>query len=451
MKINRLIIGLLSICLLSSCTLFNRSDSYEKIGHLTKNKRHHTNMWAENPNTLWQSVQVASSKELMTLRNEITDPTKIAWIELALINKQFSNNTKRLSQKLLAWRQAYPNHPGNRLMPNNEVLYRLSEPSAPKHIALLLPQTGKQGLLAKRIKTGFLKAFYRGQVLNQNQRISFYNTTSSDQIKNLYQKVIDDGADFIVGPLSKEKVETLAITKGKAIPILALNYTPNRFQPYTSKNLFEFGLLPEDEIEQIASRAQMAGKNQAFIIAPRNQFGRRIAKAFESAWEEKGGTIIKTWYFAQDINFNQVIPRLFDNQNNNQKEVDFDVIFLFAEPKEARLIVPLLRYYYTNDISIYAASSIYSGKPDPSKDLDLNGITICDIPAHIRTNLSKKKNLSSRLYAVGQDAYLLSQNLKRLVLLPHFPIYGRTGALMIAPSQKIHRRLPCATIQNGLV
>ncbi|HVY53661.1 MAG TPA: penicillin-binding protein activator, partial [Gammaproteobacteria bacterium] len=56
----------------------------------------------------------------------------------------------------------------------------------------------------------------------------------------------------------------------------------------------------------------------------------------------------------------------------------------------------------------------------------------------------------NRLYAIGRDAYLLSQSLTRLNTLPNFPIYGATGALSLE-QQQVHQRLPWVTIRDGQI
>ncbi|HLB57220.1 MAG TPA: penicillin-binding protein activator, partial [Gammaproteobacteria bacterium] len=126
-----------------------------------------------------------------------------------------------------------------------------------------------------------------------------------------------------------------------------------------------------------------------------------------------------------------------------QRRHDFDVIFLLAQPDKAREIVPLLKYYYADNVPIYSTSAIYSGSPAPQKDVDLNGVYFCDIPAVL---LGRTGN---RLFAVGQDAYLLSNQLPRLAKLPNFPLYGETGALTLTSKQQIYRRLPWTQMHAG--
>ncbi len=162
--------------------------------------------------------------------------------------------------------------------------------------------------------------------------------------------------------------------------------------------------------------------------------------------------------YSPQTDFNSAIPALLhvnieqarNRKNNNKAQLeklrrqDFDVIFLLADPNNGRKIVPLLKYYYADNIPIYATSTINSGTTSLGKGSDLSGVIFSDIPWAL-----KGTGNPNRLNAVGRDAYAISRELPRLIQLKHFPFYGATGALTITPEQKIYSRLPMATMHNG--
>jgi outer membrane PBP1 activator LpoA protein len=190
--------------------------------------------------------------------------------------------------------------------------------------------------------------------------------------------------------------------------------------------------------------------------------------ALNSSWSSNGGKVTDTLYFKPDTNITQAIAGLLhinpkEDQNlarednkratlAEQRRQDFDVIFLFAQPDMARQIVPSLRFYYAGNVPVFSISSIYSGRPNPVKDRDLNCVTFCEIPWIIQMAHSTDASPAQydRLYAIGRDAYLLSQSLQRLNAMPNFPIYGATGALNIT-QQQIHQRLPWVTMHGGRI
>src|SRR5207249_1686407 len=110
------------------------------------------------------------------------------------------------------------------------------------------------------------------------------------------------------------------------------------------KKLYQFGLLPEDEVIQAAQRAKLSGFSKALIIAPKSAWGSRLVNAFLNEWQHSGGKVIDSWRYTTNGNFNSDIAKLLKvdpilNQNltkeelekysvNKQKREDFDVIFL---------------------------------------------------------------------------------------------------------------------------
>lgn len=321
----------------------------------------------------------------------------------------------------------------------------------PKHIALLLPLEGPMGVNGRSVRDGFLSAYYESSArAHIQQTISFYDTSKNPNIAALYQEAIQKGADRVVGPLIKKDVQALVHSGNITVPTLALNYTDIGWAGLPH-NFYEFGLSPLDEAQQLADKAKQDGRSRALVIASEGEWGRVVSKTLINQWQLDGGYVIDALYFTPQTDLTTAIPGFLhvnianDRKTTNklaleqQRRQDFDVIFLLAEPQNARQIVPLLKYYYVENIPIYATSAIYSGVPNPQKDKDLNGVIFCDIPwlltmAHANNN---------RLYAVGRDAYRISNELS------HFPFSGATGELTLSSKQQVYRRLSWTVMRDG--
>ncbi len=407
--------------------------------------------WAGNTSTVWNKLQHVSLPELQKAANQSTDPNSAAWLKLAVISKQYSTNNTQLISQLIAWRAANPSHVANALFPDNATLTNLQNTPPPHHIVLLLPLQGNLATSGGAVRDGFVSAYYSSANKPQ-QTVSFLDTTQNQNISALYQQALAQGADSVIGPLTKEQVQELARSGSFPYPTLALNYTDGSLPT----NFYEFGLSPLDEAKQAAEKAMSANHRRAIIIAPQDDWGQRVTKTLTANWNALGGSVVDTFYFNGQTDFNQSIPQLLHANTNvdrdqtdraeleKQRRQDFDVIFLLANPQSARQIVPLLKYYYADKIPIYSTSAIYSGKPSAA-DSDLNGVTFSDAPWALQANA---KN-ASRLYAVGRDAYLIANQLNRLRTLPNFPIYGATGALTLTPQQQIYRRIAWVQMHNG--
>ena len=411
--------------------------------------------WQGSPGTIWSRLQSVSVEQLRSA--SVSDPNEAAWIKLALISKQYNSQTSQLVSALTAWRAQYPNHPGNALFPDGSVISGLENSPHPKHIALLLPLTGPLGASGQIVRDGFMSAYYASPNKSQ-QTVSFIDTAKNPNIAALYAQAVAQGADTVVGPLTKENVQSLSSQGSISVPTLALNYT-NGYGSLPN-NYYEFGLSPLDEAQQLADKAKIAGHSRALLIATQSEWGQRVAKTLTSRWQSEGGTIVDSMYFNNHTDLTKGTAGLLHidadadreqmkKENNKdllakQRRQDFDVIFLLAPPTSARQIVPLLKYYYAGNVPVYATSVVYSGSPDPTKDSDLNGVTFSDTPWTLQNTAHP-----NRLFAVGRDAYLLSNEMSRLNKLPAFPLNGATGGLSLTPDHQIYRRLSWAQIRNG--
>ena len=66
----------------------------------------------------------------------------------------------------------------------------------------------------------------------------------------MYNQAVAEGAELIIGPLSKEHIQSLADSVTFTTPVLALNHIPG----LQKDKLYQFGLSPIDDVEQITTR-----------------------------------------------------------------------------------------------------------------------------------------------------------------------------------------------------
>jgi outer membrane PBP1 activator LpoA protein len=413
--------------------------------------------WQGNPEMVWGKLQQTPLDKLELLSNTAV-ADEVGWVKLAIISKRYSTSTADLTRELTAWRALYPDHPGNKLFPSDATLTNLSNTPAPKNIALLLPLSGKFANLGNATRNGFLNAYYEiSAKTHYQQNIAFYDTATASSMQALYQQAVSKGANLVVGPLTKEDVAQLAASGNLTVPTVALNYTDSWGS--LPNNLYEFGLSPLDETKQVADKAFENGYTHALIIAPQTEWGQMAAKNLISHWRADGGSVTDTYYFTPQSNLTADIPALLhidpkadrtkmhDKADKatleQQRRQDFDIVFLLAPPTEARQIVPLLKYYYVTKEPIYSTSVVYSGSPQPQKDMDLNGVMFCEIPWTLG------RGGSNRLSAVGHDAYVISYDMARFSTLPNFPLYGATGEISLTPQKQFYRRMAWAKFHDG--
>lgn len=422
---------------------------------------------ANNRRALWLTLTSLPQAELNTMAVEAVDKSEMqGWLQLAVISRKYRNNSKSLLAALDQWQMHFSSHPANQILPNplDSISSKLLTP--PKQVALLLPLSGPLSGPGNAIREGFMAA-YKVNRGDESTKIKVYDTSKGD-ITNTYHQAISDGAEYVVGPLTKAQVATIA-SLDHPVPTLLLNDTDTS----TQNNSYSLGLSPVNEAIQVAIKAKSKGYRKALIIAPNNDWGNEVAKAFTNQWNADGGLVVDTLRYAAKQDLNKSMKDFLQITNSQEREKilkqvlgynvqsttsrrqDFDMIFLLAYPSKARQIMPLLKYYYAGDVPVYATSSVYSGSANALKDKDLDGIIFCDIPwvfSHQMgtRNWPEQFNSYNRLYALGMDSYTLATQLNQLILFPADGSNDSTGILYLKPTQQVARVLEWGQFKQGL-
>ena len=417
----------------------------------------------QNDLDIWQSLQTLP---LSTLEEGVLSSDRITqgWYELAAIANQNQSNGQHLLDKLLAWQRTYSDHPANQLFSNELSSQTLL--NQPQRIVLMLPLNGELANSADAIRNGFLGAYYAAKKQGIAPTVTVEDI-SQQPILTAYQKAVEQGADFVVGPLTKDNVSTLLNNADLSVPVLTLNEVNDLASPTYA---FQFGLSPQDEAVQTANRAWLNGQRRALIIAPKNDWGQGIAQAFSTRWQELGGEVVDQMAFSPQENLGPAIAQLLRVQELPkgvkglpERRHDVDMVFLVAEAAVARQVKPLLKFYNAGSLPVYANSMVYGGRANPAADKDLDGIIFSDTPwvleadSTIRSQRAQATALwaaatgrYARLYAMGMDAYRLSTQMNRLLLMPEFGISGATGLLTLDGMHHVQRRLVWAQFQQGI-
>lgn len=373
---------------------------------------------------------------------------------------------------------------GNKIAGSKQEKVTSAGATSPQNITVMLPLKGRGELAAtsQAINNGILAAYYsRGQQANIN--IHVVNTSGGD-VNGLYQQAVANGADIIIGPLTKPEVESIASINSLPVPTIALN-TLDDYQHNVVHNLYQFGLLPQDEAVQVATKMAQMQFHGVAVVAPDTAWGDKIVAAFESQYSLSGGQgeVVATLKYKVGKNLAEQVcgflatdatEMCVPQKHKNKKDFyelmrrqDIDAVFLVVTtPVQARLIVPLLKFYYASNLPIYSISTIYSGAPRPDLDQDINDVYFCDMPWVIQSSNSFGANLQTihkqitgtvlwansfanykKFYALGIDAYNLAVELNTL---SQGGIEGASGTLHLDNSNHIYRELQWAEMKNGM-
>jgi len=427
-----------------------------------------------NQDLIWQALMELPLKDLQLEAEMQSERVARGWYTLAALSKDNQNNMRLQLKSVEDWALRWPEHPASMRLPADLQLLKQLVNEQPRQVAVLLPFTGKLSNASEAIRDGMMAAFY--QQMENGERLPdlrFYDSNSQD-LNGLYDRAVAEGAQTVIGPLDKDKIDELTLRPVLPVPTLALNYTENSVG--ITEQLFQFGLAVEDEARQVAERAWRDGKRRAMILAPASPWGDRGADTFKYRWEKLGGSLIGDYRFKTQKDYSDLVRDAMDITDSQararrirqilgtslefepRRRKDIDLIFLMAHPSQARQIKPILAFHYAGDIPVYSTSSIYNGEVDSNADRDMNGIRFATLPWFFNQALPEKQAIDKhvsrssayqRLYALGVDAFHLYPRLRQLEQVRNAHFYGNTGTLSLDETRRVVREQAWAQFIRG--
>lgn len=429
----------------------------------------------ENQQGIWRSLMMLDSEELSQYLPTAISQDYLAWLQLALIAKQNQQDLDKQLLQLELWQQQWPDHPATNQLPGELALIKQLASERPKHVALLLPLTGKLAPYGKAIRDGFLSSYFEAKTQGAEvPKLTVFDTATHSDFLALYNQAVTGGAELIIGPLDKGRLRQLINQPSLPVTTLALNRMDNA--TLLPDQLFQFGLSPQDEARQVAEIARLDQQKTAIVISPSGSWGDNVNRAFTDRWQQLGGDVIAVNSYSGQQDYSPVIKEalLLNDSEQRAKRMkslisepleffprrreDVDMIFLLARPQQARSIMPLLAFHYAGDIPVYGTSRVYTGITNPQKDRDIEGIRFTDMPwvlnkpGKLRSLIDQELNSSqfqSRMVALGIDSFQLYPRLPQLQVLPESRVFGQTGTLSLNSQQQIERSTLFAEIKRG--
>ncbi|MGH8158491.1 MAG: penicillin-binding protein activator [Rhodanobacter sp.] len=358
---------------------------------------------------------------------------------------------------------------------------------APAQLALLLPSDGNFAAASTPIREGFFAAYLdagRNHAPRPVVRVYDSHGTADGAVK-AYQQAVSDGANLVVGPLTRGEVAAVFGLAQLPVPLLALNHPDDRQLP--AGDTSEFGLLPETEGAQAADHMIERGLHHAYVLVSNDDFAQRAATAFKAELAARGGqldgmvTLTNFTNAVSGLNIPHGSPAPAANpastasaggnpdastttpaQATTDTAAGNDTgIFISMRPNQARMLVPQLLIANIH-LPVFATSHVYAGSDDATANRDLDGVEFCDAPwlfdaqpglpnrADIATQLPSANGGAARLFAFGMDAWNLVPYLDWLRSHPGSYMPGASGQLTADQFGRIRRVLIWAKFQDGL-
>ncbi len=322
----------------------------------------------------------------------------------------------------------------------------------PQRVALLLPGDGSYAAAGNAVAEGFFAAYVdagRNHAPRASVRVYNSHGNAAGAIGG-YEQAVRDGAQLVVGPLTRGEVAAVFAQAQLPVPLLALNHPDGRQLP--AGDTTEFGLLPETEGAQAADHMIERGLRHAYAIVSSEDFAQRALGAFKAELAARGGQLAGSATFSASAPLGglDLTPAASDA-----------AVFISMRPAQARGLVPQLRASGIQ-LPLIATSHVYEGIDDAASNRDLDGVEFCDAPwlfdaqpglpghAEIETQLPAARGPGARLFAFGMDAWHLVPYLQWLRANPGSYLPGATGQLTADQFGRIRRVLIWAQFTDGL-
>lgn len=402
---------------------------------------------AANQRRIW--ALLAALRPAQRERLSERQPDAAAWVSL-FQRLRTAETPERARQAAGTWRERYPSHSANTLLPQLLPSHPL-QAQAPGEILVLLPLTGDLAGPGSAILDGVTRAYYAAGAGNARLRV---RDTGGEPpaAAALYRRGVAAGVDRIIGPLRRESVAEVA-QSSRTRPTILLNRTDASGRD----ELSTLALDPEEDAWAVAERAARAGWDFPLVILPEGRFGDRVVRAYREALAARDQAPRDTTRIpagAEDLNtiigsalgigqsrarIREVSRRTgLELEADPQVRADIDHLFVAGTASQVRRIVPHLHFHRASHLPMMATSHVYAGTPDADRDSDLNGIVFPDAPWLFRTTDPEGDDASPntalpRFMALGMDALRLSLYEDAVRAAPHRRVAGAAGTWGLNP------------------
>ncbi|MGA3156561.1 MAG: penicillin-binding protein activator [Steroidobacteraceae bacterium] len=411
---------------------------------------------------------------------QTSDPMIRGWLDLAALSGTGHGAAIGGTADASHWRATYPDHPATELT-REAFSAEIPLTGAVHQIALLLPLTGPNSGAALRVQEGFQYAYNQ---LNAGERpaLKVYDTNMLS-VPDALAQARSDGAQVIVGPLTRDEVNAAADAGSGVSALLALNtLTGNRA---VRPGFYQFALSPEDEARQVARRLLASGlrRGASLVAAGKDwsEWGARVQAAFNQELQSGGGELLtQTRFDPEEHDFGAPIHATLGTDQSEarrdrlervlgtklqlepRRRADLQFIFVAGPAVAVRLLRPQLSFQNAGDVPIFSTSDAYSAEAGEANQ-DLEGIQFPDLPwlvpdgghldeLHRQVEQSEggATTSRSRLFAFGYDACQLALAITAAGRdRSHVAIDGLTGQLSIDAEGYIRREGVWVQLHNG--
>lgn len=184
------------------------------------------------------------------------------------------------------------------------------------------------------------------------------------------RKAIQEGADIILGPLLAAEVKAIApITRPANIPVLAFTSDPS----VLGNGVFSVGITPNTQIERMVKFAQSKGVSRFALLAPNDNYGRAVTRAFQGIVPATGASIAAVGsYNPGDKDYTASVKQFIESSKVGG-QVGFDALLIPEVGRRLQTVVSLVLYYGVEPSRVRLLGNLAWSDPVLGSDPALHG------------------------------------------------------------------------------
>jgi ABC-type branched-subunit amino acid transport system substrate-binding protein len=171
----------------------------------------------------------------------------------------------------------------------------------PVRVGVILP-FGSSTAATRNLASAMLKAAQLALYDSRDSNVLLMTAdegSQPDQAEAAAKKLLDQGAEIIIGPLFGPSVRAVApLARDRAVPVLAFSTE----RSVAGNGVYLISFLPDGEVRRVVSYAATQGHKQFAAMVPQNDYGDLVANAFADAVKASGGTSLDVEHFTPSAN-----------------------------------------------------------------------------------------------------------------------------------------------------
>lgn len=370
-----------------------------------------------------------------------------AWLWLVETQRQTGLNQKRALEDLSQITQGVSFNPQLINLLTDKIEQQLK---TPEHIAVLVPLSGRLGVVGKQIRSGILKHYWH---IQSSSKLRFYDTNQSDNLSALYQTALDKGATKIIGPLTRQEIEQLNQLAGPELIAL------NRIDDFAS--FHQLSLRSTNEVEQIIDHLETHCYQHVALVHSNLSSDNQMAQDLQASWKARQRFELTHHRYPQNSNnlrnelnkvlniqhslgragfLSRVIEQSIEHEPRSRQ--DLQAMVLIGDEQRIAIFQPHLDFYQLT-LPVIGTSILTPSQLNHSEaNRDLKNIQFPTYPATLVAS-----PLNNSLEALGWDGFLLANHLHQLE--KGMFIHGALGKHLLAMNNQIHTQLSWARYQSN--